>query len=216
MQLVLSNNRVIAHGENFLSMGGTVINTETNKKYENATVVECNGCPSDIDSVGYEYHAGVFVPCAPYGPGNDDGYVMEVCPDCATPRRSNIPLKWFKWESLATVSGNAAGNNYVKPLQFPVDDLSEYAELRIVMKSGTLANNDDEACTGTIEVLSTTCFQVSCPLNEEIHYNDEVIYILRKEKYSTVSGYNGNVSIRLSGSALNVFSMTLELQGRKE
>lgn len=93
MQLVLSNNRIIAHGENFLAMGGVVINTETGAKYENATVAECEGCPSDIDSVGYEYHAGVFVPCAPFGKGNNNGYFMEVCKDCATPRSSGIPIK---------------------------------------------------------------------------------------------------------------------------
>lgn len=92
MQLVLSNNRIIAHGENFLSMGGVVINTETGAKYENATIAECEGCPSDIDKVGYEYHAGVFVPCAPFGTGNNNGYFMEVCESCATPRSSGIPI----------------------------------------------------------------------------------------------------------------------------
>ena len=93
MQLVLCKNRVVAHGENFLSMGGVVINTETGAKYENATVAECSCCPSDIDTVGYEYHAGVFVPCAPYGKGNNNGYFMEVCESCATPRNSGIPIK---------------------------------------------------------------------------------------------------------------------------
>lgn len=93
MQLVLSNNRIIAHGENFLAMGGVVINTETGARYENATIAECNGCPSDIDKVGYEYHAGVFVPCAPYGLGNNNGFFMEVCESCATPRNSGIPIK---------------------------------------------------------------------------------------------------------------------------
>lgn len=93
MQLVLSNNRIIAHGENFLAMGSVVINTETGARYENATIAECNGCPSDIDKVGYEYHAGVFVPCAPYGLGNNNGFFMEVCESCATPRSSGIPIK---------------------------------------------------------------------------------------------------------------------------
>lgn len=92
MQLVLSGNRVIAHGKNFLAMDGTVINTETGAKYENATVAECENCPSDIGEVGYEYEAGVFKPCAPYGKGNGEGYVMEVC-ECATPRNSGIPIK---------------------------------------------------------------------------------------------------------------------------
>lgn len=94
MQLVLSNNRIIAHGENFLSLGGVVINTETGAKYENATIAECEGgCPSDINEVGYEYHAGVFVPCAPFGKGNNNGNFMEVCETCATPRNSGIPIK---------------------------------------------------------------------------------------------------------------------------
>jgi hypothetical protein len=85
MQLVLSNNRVIAHGENFLSFGGVVINTKTGVKYENATIAECDSCPSDIDKVGYEYHAGVFVPCAPFGKSNQ-GKLMIACKECATPR----------------------------------------------------------------------------------------------------------------------------------
>ena len=93
MQLVLCNNRVVAHGENFLSLGGVVINTETGAKYENATIAECECCPSDINEVGYEYHSGVFVPCAPYGKGNNNGYFMEVCETCATPRNSGIPIK---------------------------------------------------------------------------------------------------------------------------
>lgn len=95
MQLVLSNNRVLAHGENFISMGGTVINTETNKVYQNATVAECDGCPSDIDTVGYEYHAGEFVPCAPYGKGK--GNVMVACQeDCGTPKDSGIPSEFLQ------------------------------------------------------------------------------------------------------------------------
>lgn len=93
MQLVLSNNRIIAHGENFLAMGGVVINTVTGAKYENSTIAECNGCPSDIDEVGYEYHAGAFVPCAPFGKGDNNGCFMEVCTTCATPRSSGIPIK---------------------------------------------------------------------------------------------------------------------------
>lgn len=109
MQLVLSNNRIIAHGENFLSMGGVVINTETGAKYENATVAECEGCPSDINEVGYEYHAGVFVPCAPYGKGNNNGYFMEVCETCATPRSSGIPVKGgLKLENLNEEVKNTA------------------------------------------------------------------------------------------------------------
>lgn len=91
MQLVLSNNRVIAHGENFIAMGGTVINTVTGVKYENATIAECEGCPSDIDSVGYEYHAGQFKPCAPYGKGS--GNIAVLCDkDCKAIKDSGISI----------------------------------------------------------------------------------------------------------------------------
>lgn len=90
MQLVLSNNRIIAHGENFLSMGGVVINTETGARYENATIAECEGgCPSDINEVGYEYHAGVFVPCAPYGKAPRNSKLVVACESCATLRTND-------------------------------------------------------------------------------------------------------------------------------
>lgn len=107
MQLVLSNNRVIAHGENFLALGGVVINTETGAKHENATIAECDSCPSDIGEVGYEYHAGVFVPCAPYGK-TEDGYIMVSC-ECGTPKKSLVllsellPAGSFLWFASETV-----------------------------------------------------------------------------------------------------------------
>lgn len=92
MQIVVSGNRVLAHGENFLAMGGTVVNTETGKVYQNATVVECENCPADIDKVGYEYHAGVFVPCAPYGVGL--GNIAVVCnEDCKSIKDSGYDVR---------------------------------------------------------------------------------------------------------------------------
>lgn len=116
MQLVLSNNRVLAHGENFLSMGGVVINTETGAKYENATVAECENCPSDIDSVGYEYHAGQFVPCAPYGKGG--GNLAVLCPNsCKAIKDSGISIQGLLsmitninvlWENASPTSNFAA------------------------------------------------------------------------------------------------------------
>lgn len=93
MQLVLSNNRIIAHGGNYLAMGGVVIDKTTGAKFDNATITECESYPSDIDKVGYEYHAGAFIPCAPYGTGNNNGYFMEVCEKCAAPRSSGIKIK---------------------------------------------------------------------------------------------------------------------------
>jgi hypothetical protein len=106
MQLVLSNNRIIAHGENFLAMGGVVINTETGARYENATIAECNGCPSDIDKVGYEYHAGVFVPCAPYGVG--EGNVGVYCDDCKTPRDSGFHSQYLRKMFHTTYTGTGS------------------------------------------------------------------------------------------------------------
>lgn len=90
MQLVVSGNRILAHGEDcFLAMGGTVICTESGRVFQNATVVTCEGCPSDLGKVGYEYHAGQFVPCAPYGVG--DGNVAVLCADsCKSIKDSGI------------------------------------------------------------------------------------------------------------------------------
>lgn len=93
MQIVLSGNRVIAHGDNcFLSMGGTVICEDTGKAYQNATIAEVDTIPADIDSVGYEHHAGIFVPVAPYGK-TEDGYLMAACFECGTPRSTDITIK---------------------------------------------------------------------------------------------------------------------------
>ena len=92
MQIVLIGNRVVAHGENcFLCMGGTVICEETGKAYPNATVAEVDAIPTDIDTVGYEYRAGVFVPCAPYGK-TEDGRILLACDECGTPRVSDWKL----------------------------------------------------------------------------------------------------------------------------
>jgi hypothetical protein len=143
MQLVLSSNRIIAHGENFLAMGGVVINTVTGAKFENATIAECDGCPSDIDKVGYEYHGGVFVPCAPYGTGNNNGYFMEVCETCATPRSSGIPIKDLKFDKIASGTCNIeikqSANAYTAVITFPVSEsvLSEYSMLRYRIKAGS-------------------------------------------------------------------------------
>lgn len=107
MQLVLINNRVITHGENFLSLGGVVINTKTGAKYENATIAECDSCPSDIDKAGYEYHAGVFVPCAPYGKGN--GNVAVLCDrDCKSIKDSGIHLNSIGRVETLTYEGTGA------------------------------------------------------------------------------------------------------------
>lgn len=105
-QLVLSNNRVLAHGEDcFLCMGGTVICTETGRKWDNATVAtyDC-ACPADIDEAGYEYRAGEFVPCAPFGKATG-GTIPVLCDDCKTIKDSGYLLPNFaRWQ--LTASGN--------------------------------------------------------------------------------------------------------------
>lgn len=118
MQLVLKGNRVLAHGENFVAMGGTVVNTVTNKAYQNATIAECASCPSDIDEVGYEYHAGTFVPCAPYGKGG--GNIAVVCnEDCKSIKDSGIPLDGFTRKAVTSYIGTAkSGSDYPNSLTF--------------------------------------------------------------------------------------------------
>jgi hypothetical protein len=148
MQLVLSNNRVIAHGENFIAMGSVVINTVTGKKYENATVAECDNCPSDINETGYEYHAGVFKPCAPYGKGNNNGCFMEICVDCATPRSSGIPIKGglklknLHSEVLAGFNNEVLWENASPTSEFARQtlelDLTKYARIKVEMVDGAV------------------------------------------------------------------------------
>lgn len=89
-QLVVSGNRILAHGEDcFLAMGGTVVCAATGRVFQNATMVNHDGAiPCDLDQVGYEYHAGEFVPCAPYGVG--EGNFAVVCDDCKTIKDSGV------------------------------------------------------------------------------------------------------------------------------
>lgn len=113
MQLVLKGNRVLAHGENFVAMGGTVVNTVTNKAYQNATIAECTSCPSDIDEVGYEYHAGTFVPCAPYGKGG--GNIAVVCnEDCKSVKDSGVSS-----DNLSNVMSNGLTLSFLPSIDLP-------------------------------------------------------------------------------------------------
>lgn len=123
-QLVLSGNRILARGEDcFLSMGGTVICSVTGRKFENATVAECENFPSDIDSVGYEYHAGEFVPCAPYGKDESgEGTLIVACKSCKTPRDSKIPVK-----NLPNLVENGLIFNYLPVIELPENNYSDIA-----------------------------------------------------------------------------------------
>lgn len=232
MQLVLSNNRVIAHGENFLSMGGVVVNTETGEKYENATVAECECVPSDIDKVGYEYHGGIFVPCAPYGTGDNNGYFMEVCSKCATPRSTGIPIKGglglenfqqpivdaLKWDSLSEVALNisqpegSGGSSREFDILFPVnaDDIAGYVDYRVILKdaAGISPSTDEEV---TFESYCT----LDLPKGEQQTFDDAVI--LRGCKSSYNQSIDTNYKVKVSPfNGGTIFTATLELQGRKE
>lgn len=101
-QLVLIGNRIVAHGDNcFLAMGGTVVCEKTGKAYSNATVVNHEGgLPCDIDTVGYEYRGGVFVPCAPYGKG--EGTLLVACEECGTPKDSGISSEMLRKALILT------------------------------------------------------------------------------------------------------------------
>lgn len=95
-QLVLRGNRILAYGEDcFFCMGGSVICTKTGRVFDNATVTNVTGeIPANIDSAGYEYHAGEFVPCAPYGVG--DGNIAVVCnEDCKSIKDSAVSLAYM-------------------------------------------------------------------------------------------------------------------------
>ena len=142
MQLVLRNNRIIDYGEGFVAANnGVVTNSSTGKSYSNATVAECENYPSDIGSTGYEYHAGVFVPCAPYGTGDNSGYFMEVSASCAVPRNSGLLIRDIKWSKAASCVFNVAEtlNEVNTTYTFPLsnDVLSEYSAFRFVIKAGS-------------------------------------------------------------------------------
>lgn len=91
-QIVISGNRVLAHGEDcFAVTNNTVICTDSEKVYNNATIAIVDEWPADIDTVGYEYHLGAFIPCAPFGRGK--GNLAVLCPeDCKSLKDSGIHI----------------------------------------------------------------------------------------------------------------------------
>ena len=104
-QIVISGTRILAHGEGcFLAMGGTVICPESGRIYQNATIATVDNLPADIDRVGYEYHAGEFVPCAPFGVGA--GNLAVFCgEDCKALKDSGIPMGNFARWGVLTYAG---------------------------------------------------------------------------------------------------------------
>ena len=156
MQLVLCSNRVLTYGENFISLAGVVINTETGKKYENATIAECESLPNDIDSVGYEYHAGTFVPCAPYGKGSRNGNIPVVCnEDCKAVKDSGIPFSQVGELFEIPYTGNNE-SSLTLPYDFPKTPRIIYLSgngitgvVFVASGIGYFTENDTKALSGT-------------------------------------------------------------------
>lgn len=221
VQIVISGNRVIAHGTGFSVSGNTVENESTGKVYDNATIATVESVPDDIDSVGYEYHAGVFVPCAPYGTGDNNGYFMEVCKDCATPRSTGIPIKGglgldnfqqpivdaLKWDSLAEVSiSKRWSNTNGVELVFPVDDTSDYVDFRVVIKDAT-GNGKYTAAMGSISAT------IGTSAAEEISISDALLLRASKRCGDFVKLELFIAPVELTVQELHA---TFELQGRGE
>lgn len=210
MQLVLSGNRIIAHGENFLSMGGVVINTENGKKFDNCTIAECGNCPSDIDQVGYEYHGGIFVPCAPYGKGNNNGNFMEVCEPCVTPRNSGLSIQDYiaatEWVTIAeeqidfSEKSETVAETTILTTGFK-DIVSKYTEIAFVAKSGTEFTTRD----GTLSRI-LVCAGIYCSENNDniiidvsggsnLNYTeDTVLFTTHIHKMQTIKSTNNIVT----------------------
>ena len=108
-QLVLIGNRVIAYGEDcYVVTSEGVKDMTTEKTYSSATVAEYTvDLPSDIDIVGYEYHAGEFVPCAPYGKGT--GTIPVLCDDCKTLLDSGLTFDDLGLSYTTTYLGSGTG-----------------------------------------------------------------------------------------------------------
>ena len=108
MKIVTKNNRVVAHGGDYIVMGGTVIDTKSQKMFTEATVVECDSCPPDIDIAGYEYHSGRFFPCAPFGVGS--GNLAVVCnEDCKSIKDSGFSIDTFAGMEVLPYTGTGYG-----------------------------------------------------------------------------------------------------------
>lgn len=60
-QIVVSGNKILAHGEDCFSVtNNTVLCSETGRVFQNATVVTVDEFPDNIDSCCYEYDCGEF------------------------------------------------------------------------------------------------------------------------------------------------------------
>lgn len=130
-QLVLSGNRVLAHGEDcFLATcGGVVVCTDTGRIFENATVAtyDCD-CPGDIDEREYEFLAGRFVSCGEK-----------------------------RWVTLADVRPTETGS--VPSVTIPLSEsLKKYSQFAVLTFHGCTSgtSNDYTTYTGEIQIEGVT------------------------------------------------------------
>ena len=161
-QIVVSGNRVLAHGEDcFNAFGNGVFCSKTGRTFENATAVNVENIPADIDSVGYEYHAGTFVPCAPFS-GIGNGNLAVLCEGaCRAIKDSGVSLnhlKSLKRTHVFTYVGNGQDNI---PLSTYIDFTPQ--ALMIIPSSGTsgtsavmIRDNGISFKNGTITLFSCT------------------------------------------------------------
>lgn len=183
-QLVVSGNRILAHGTDcFYSMGGTVICPDTERVYQNATIVYCDAIPADIGTTGYEYHSGAFVPCAPFGKGY--GNVPVVCnDDCKAIKDSGLSLSEFALLEVQTYEGNGqCGGSYPSQLTFKngipdvilIQSQNRQSQLIITKAMGVSCYSlgENVACEVYIERgFSTSSIDPSLPKNTVLWYTN--------------------------------------------
>jgi hypothetical protein len=159
VQIVISGNRVLAHGTDFSVTGDAVECASTGRIYQNATIATVDSVPDDIDSVGYEYHAGRFVPCGPFGKGS--GNVAILCnDDCKALKDSGIPIGRFAQSERVTYRPTAGGGvslsfNISPDVVFIAAGNSTNCCLGVIMYAGMycIATSDAESparFTGTV------------------------------------------------------------------
>ena len=197
MQIVLSGNRVIAHGENcFLAMGGTVICEETGTAYQNATVAEVDDVPADIDSVGYEYHAGVFVPCAPYG-STSDGYLMVAC-DCGTPKKTGVKVEG---DQLGTAAYKNASVTRAKlatdALYSPINAISPINYPNYEIKTGDLGKTLLHSWESGVDNVDTV-YSMTDAVSKALPNGAEIAIIYMHGKSCSIA-FDSNIVVDLVG-----------------
>ena len=128
-QLVVIGNRIVAYGEDCFDVSADgVTDIITGNTYNNATVVEHTAdLPTDIDVVGYEYCAGKFVPCAPYGTGG--GTVAAFDENCKKVVDTDFPTTQLGRVCYMTYTGSGSKSmSLTAPFQPKFAIVAPYSE----------------------------------------------------------------------------------------